>query len=393
MKYCLYFTYDGLLDPLGQSQILPYIRNLNKSGHKFIILSYEKTIENKDQIKLLKNKLTKSGNVWIFLPFKKGKIHFILRIIFGAICIKFILLTKKISFVHLRGCFPGLIYKLSFSSKNYLYDLRAFFGQWADGGITRYNSLAYKFSLSLERRILKKASAIVVLDASGKEYIEKYYSIKKPLYVITTSTDLKKYKFYELSNSRRKNLIKLVYLGGGKYPPYRIIDSINLIKKLIEAKVNFKIDFINKNDQDLIEKNLNDYKIPKSYYSIKKLEHAQIYEQLPKYDIGLVFLEKGKWIRMSSPTKIGEYLASGLVVIGNKNVEVIKRLSLESENVEILRIDGNDISYSKNQISNLIKKVKNKKTKIKSLELAKKYYSLDCANAKYELIYKLLNKS
>jgi len=37
----LYLTYDGLSDPLGQSQILPYIFKLNKE-HDFDIISFEK---------------------------------------------------------------------------------------------------------------------------------------------------------------------------------------------------------------------------------------------------------------------------------------------------------------------------------------------------------------
>ena len=36
----LYLTYDGLSDPLGQSQILPYIFKLNKE-HDFDIISFE----------------------------------------------------------------------------------------------------------------------------------------------------------------------------------------------------------------------------------------------------------------------------------------------------------------------------------------------------------------
>ena len=56
MQTCLYVTYDGLLDPLGQSQILPYIKNLNKNGYKFIIISYEKNCH-QDKIFDLKQKL------------------------------------------------------------------------------------------------------------------------------------------------------------------------------------------------------------------------------------------------------------------------------------------------------------------------------------------------
>ena len=42
MKKVLYITYDGLTDPLGQSQILPYLVELSKTGYAFTILSFEK---------------------------------------------------------------------------------------------------------------------------------------------------------------------------------------------------------------------------------------------------------------------------------------------------------------------------------------------------------------
>ena len=57
MNTCLYFTYDGLLDPLGQSQILPYILNLSEKGFKFIIISYEKTYQSKTKVAKLKKVL------------------------------------------------------------------------------------------------------------------------------------------------------------------------------------------------------------------------------------------------------------------------------------------------------------------------------------------------
>lgn len=35
----LFITYDGLTDPLGQSQILPYILGLRQRGYEFHVLS------------------------------------------------------------------------------------------------------------------------------------------------------------------------------------------------------------------------------------------------------------------------------------------------------------------------------------------------------------------
>ena len=38
----LYCTYDGLLDPLGQSQILPYMYKFKKFVSQLHIISFEK---------------------------------------------------------------------------------------------------------------------------------------------------------------------------------------------------------------------------------------------------------------------------------------------------------------------------------------------------------------
>ena len=42
MGAVLYITFDGITDPLGRSQILPYLTGLSKMGHTIHILSQEK---------------------------------------------------------------------------------------------------------------------------------------------------------------------------------------------------------------------------------------------------------------------------------------------------------------------------------------------------------------
>jgi hypothetical protein len=41
-KNSLYITFDGLTDPLGQSQILPYLLGVSANGYDISILSCEK---------------------------------------------------------------------------------------------------------------------------------------------------------------------------------------------------------------------------------------------------------------------------------------------------------------------------------------------------------------
>ena len=52
-KNILYLSYDGMTDPLGQSQVLPYLIGLTKEGFNFHIISFEKQHRfemNKDHI-------------------------------------------------------------------------------------------------------------------------------------------------------------------------------------------------------------------------------------------------------------------------------------------------------------------------------------------------------
>jgi hypothetical protein len=42
VKRILYLSYDGMTDPLGQSQVLPYLIGLGKKGYQFTLISFEK---------------------------------------------------------------------------------------------------------------------------------------------------------------------------------------------------------------------------------------------------------------------------------------------------------------------------------------------------------------
>ena len=65
----LYITYDGLLDQLGQSQILPYLYKLSEKNHHMHIVSFEKSIHTKAEIENLKSDLKSKNINWDFLRF------------------------------------------------------------------------------------------------------------------------------------------------------------------------------------------------------------------------------------------------------------------------------------------------------------------------------------
>ena len=42
MPKAIFLSYDGMTDPLGQSQVLPYLTELTKKGVDFHLISFEK---------------------------------------------------------------------------------------------------------------------------------------------------------------------------------------------------------------------------------------------------------------------------------------------------------------------------------------------------------------
>jgi hypothetical protein len=65
----LYLTYDGLLDPLGGSQIIPYVKGLSSPSRKFYILSFEKRKRIIDSAAAMRNELQMLDIGWTFLVF------------------------------------------------------------------------------------------------------------------------------------------------------------------------------------------------------------------------------------------------------------------------------------------------------------------------------------
>ncbi|HTF80814.1 MAG TPA: hypothetical protein VL947_03780, partial [Cytophagales bacterium] len=60
----LYLSYDGMTDPLGQSQVIPYLCGLSKLGHKIHLVSFEKKVNYKHSRSIVEAILAQDGITW-----------------------------------------------------------------------------------------------------------------------------------------------------------------------------------------------------------------------------------------------------------------------------------------------------------------------------------------
>ena len=196
MVRVLYFSYDGLLDPLGESQIVPYVSAISDAGYSLTIISYEKVERTKEQIKSMEIKLQKIGVQWFRLQFHTGKLWAIKRIIRGVLLIRKLCGDLKPNFLHLRGFLPAVIFQLSLLRNPFLYDFRGFaLGEWVDIGKLDKSSLLHNILNRLDQRAVRNASGLVVLEECAKDLLKDTYDVPNvPLKVIRTCTDVKRYK-------------------------------------------------------------------------------------------------------------------------------------------------------------------------------------------------------
>src|SRR4051812_41380715 len=107
----LYISYDGMTDPLGQSQVLAYLKILSQHEFSFHILSYEKK-ERFENYKGFVEDFIKGYDIeWTPLPYTNSPpvISTVNNIRKGKRKIKELISKHQFEIVHCRGYIPSVM--------------------------------------------------------------------------------------------------------------------------------------------------------------------------------------------------------------------------------------------------------------------------------------------
>lgn len=399
-----------MTDPLGQSQVMPYLFALSASGYKITLISFEKEIvyqKNKENVEV---KLTKNKIDWVPLTYTKRPpifstiwdIYKLKKTVFN--------LYKRHDFklVHCRSyisALVGLKCKQKYNSF-FVFDMRGF---WADERVdgkiwhlmNPIYSLIYGYFKRKERNFLHSSDHIVVLTHEAKKIIGAWLGDKKSsknISVIPCSVDMSLFDFNNIDHTRvnelRKNLnIKpddfvLGYIGSiGTW--YMLPEMLSFFKVLKSKKTNAKFLFISKEDKKLILNEAVKLGLNKSDIIITPSELDKIPYYSSLFTVSIFFIKACFSKKASSPTKQGEIMSMGIPIVCNSGIGDTDLIINESKS-GILINDFTDSEYE-----NAILKIDNalKIDKEDSRQVAKKYYDLNKATDSYIKIYKEAEKN
>lgn len=380
------------MEPLGTSQVLSYIYKLSEY-YNYCLISLEKPEDLKNLLafNLLKNKLEESGIKWYPIAYKTSRIGKRLNFLNFVWLVFNVVRKERIKNIHCRSyvtAIPALLVKKVYQIK-YLFDTRSFaIDERADVGSLNRNKFWYKLGKKIEKKLYQNASGIVILAKIGKETILNNQLFQggefiKNIDIITTCVDLERFQLHPKKYDADVVTIGYVGTSTGWYDFDKTVATLASIKRF--KKIHFLVFNNNQYGQhNIIAKKLTDYGIPKSDFTIEKVNFNDMPLRLSEIDIALFYIHPYFSKRASAATKLGELLASGIPVLTNKDVGDHEYYITEYKVGKILEFDLID-TYNFEEI---IDGLRNQSTSERCRLLAEKYFSLENGVEKYKEIYK-----
>jgi glycosyltransferase involved in cell wall biosynthesis len=340
MRSVLYISYDGLTDSLGQSQILPYLKRLSDLNNKIVIISYEKESLYKKEGSKIREVVDANGLTWIPLKYTKRPpvVSTIFDIIKGFRTCKKLNRKHRFEIVHCRGYIAAVIgkkLKKNFGVK-FIFDMR---GWWPDEKLEsgfwdkkRYKPV-YNYFKKLEREFFQNCDYAVSLTYKGKEEIIKQNLAPEiNIGVIPTCVDFEIFKEpsgnFKAEMRRQLNIYDeekvFLYSGsvGGNYDPCMLIDAFLAFQDLYPT--SYLLILSKDSLTPAIQKQFADAAIKRM--SIYNAPFSKVTDYLRSADVGFIYYKMSFSTIGRSPTKLGEYWASGIPAIALKGIGDVDKI-------------------------------------------------------------------
>ena len=336
-RRAMFISYNGMLEPLGQSQVIPYLRELAKKGVRFTLLSFERAVaftpEGIAQCEQLREKLESQGIEWHWLRYhqRPSVPATIYDVLAGIRKASWLVKRNRIEMVHARGHIPAAIaleLKRRFGIKM-IFDLRGLMAEeYVDAEHWREGSVPYRLTKATERRILAATDAVVTLTERIWPIIREWPGLRGRAVhheVIPCCVDLSSFQFNEEERARRRAELNLgdrftfVYSGSldGWYLTEKMAD---FFASFLRRQPDAHLLWLTTGSHDRVRELMSSRNVGVGNFSVLSIAPAAVPSYLAAADAGLAFIKRCFSKQASSPTKNGEYLACGLPLVINAGV-------------------------------------------------------------------------
>jgi glycosyltransferase involved in cell wall biosynthesis len=387
----LFVSYDGMFEPLGQSQVLAYLENLSKVCPIYLI-SFEKPrdLAKNCEKQALLSRMTAAGISWHPMRYHKNPavVATAWDIVRGIAIGLWLVVRHRIAVLHARSYVPSVMVVLikRVTGARYVFDMRGFWAdERVDGGLWPLNGPLYRVTKWFERRFLRGADHVVSLTRSAVRIIKDFDYLQgcMPAFtVIPTCADLRRFK--PNRNILRNGPFVLGYVGTvGTW--YMFDKVVATVVNLLSIKPDARFLVVNRSEHDFIRESLMAAGVPPSAVEITSASHAQMPTLMARMHAGVFFIKPVFSKQASAPTKLAEFLGCGVPCLGNVGVgDMADVLEVDRVGVTVKSFDQASLQEGLIRLLGLCADLE---VSDRCVASAHRHFSLDEGVARYERIY------
>lgn len=399
----LYLSYDGMCDPLGASQVLPYLTGLAARGHAINLISFEKPDRSEAERAAVQGQCDEAGVAWHPLAYHKrppilSAMYDLWRMESLAMRLE---RREPFDIVHCRSYLAALVglRMKRRTGTRFLFDMRGFWAdERVDGGLWNLRNplfrLVFDYFKRREADFLREADHVVSLTEAGRRILleRRHGSQGTPITVIPCCVDFEAFAPVRAKDraAARKALdipsqaTVAAYLGSfGSW--YLVDDMLAVFRVQLETDPEARFLIVTREPAAEILAAAKARGVPSERVIVRAASRAEVPALMAAADYGLFFIKPAFSKKASSPTKMGELLALELPMITNGEVGDVAQIVDETgAGVVVTGFDEGAYRSALDELSSL------KPDMAKWRAGSKRWFDLATGIDRYDSIYRAL---
>lgn len=407
----LYLCYFGLREPLVQTQVLPYLRELAAGGVGVSLLTFEPELKRRwtrAQIEQERARLAGAGISWHSLPYHKRPTFpaTVFDILAGALKAARIARRDHVQVLHARSHVPmamALVARM-LSRVRTVFDVRGLLAEeYEDAGLWSGRSLSFRAVKALERMGLRRADRVVVLTRRMREWLDRSGLAEAArVEVIPCCVDFARYEA-TAGEARPKSIeaksehveakskrFEVVY-AGSVTGLYMLEEMARFFLAVRARRTDAFFRVLTTSDAEAASEVLRRAGLSDEEFAVGAVGAREVPRALGRARLGVSFRRATFSQIAASPTKIPEYLAAGLAVVSNAGIGDTDEL-IERERVGVLVGEFTESEYAR-AAEEALRLCEEAATPARCVETARKFFDLETIGGRRYLdVYKRLDE-